>query len=158
LLGRFLRSGRPLGAFKPSKRCGGRPPQHFWMVLKPPGAVETPRTDPQNSGQTAFRYPDIALETPNSIELKGLVTSSTPYNLSPSQMRCLAYTCIRFGAMDQAVLSHVWPTIGRKPKKTEYRIANEPLMPLLAPIRSLLAPIKPLLGPYWPLLAPIGPY
>ena len=28
------------------------------MVLKPPGAAQTPKTDPQNSGQTAFRYPD----------------------------------------------------------------------------------------------------
>ena len=29
----------------------------FWMVLKPPGAAQTPKTDPTNSGQTAFRYP-----------------------------------------------------------------------------------------------------
>ena len=30
---------------------------HFWMALKPPGAAQTPKTDPKNSGQTAFRYP-----------------------------------------------------------------------------------------------------
>ena len=27
------------------------------MVLKPPGAAQTPKTDPTNSGQTAFRDP-----------------------------------------------------------------------------------------------------
>ncbi len=27
------------------------------MALRPPGAAQTPKTDPKNSGQTAFRYP-----------------------------------------------------------------------------------------------------
>jgi hypothetical protein len=27
------------------------------MVLKPPEAAQTPKTDPTNSGQIAFRYP-----------------------------------------------------------------------------------------------------
>ena len=27
------------------------------MVLKPPGAAQTPKTDPTKSGRTAFRYP-----------------------------------------------------------------------------------------------------
>ncbi len=58
VLGRLLGSGRPLGALKPSQNVGGRSPLHFWMVLKLPGAAQTPKTDPQNSGQTAFRYPE----------------------------------------------------------------------------------------------------
>ncbi len=45
------------GGFKTIQKCGGRSPLHFWMVLKPPGAAQTPKTDPTNSGQIAFRYP-----------------------------------------------------------------------------------------------------
>ncbi len=30
------------------QKCGGRNPLHFWMVLKPPGAAQTPKTDPKN--------------------------------------------------------------------------------------------------------------
>jgi hypothetical protein len=62
-----LVSGRPLGALKTIQKCGGRSPSHFWMVLKPPGAAQTPKTDPNNSGQTAFRYPgSIAFGASNS--------------------------------------------------------------------------------------------
>ncbi len=43
--------------------AGLRPP-YFWMVFKPPGAAQTPKTDPQNSGQTAFRYPDKVWTVP----------------------------------------------------------------------------------------------
>ena len=63
-LGRFVGSGRPLGALKPSKNVGGLRPPHFWMVLKPPVVAQTPKTDPQNSGQTAFRYPAFIKNDP----------------------------------------------------------------------------------------------
>ena len=45
------------GGFKTIQKCRGLRPPHFWMFLKPPGAAQTPKTDRQNSGQTAFRYP-----------------------------------------------------------------------------------------------------
>ncbi len=45
------------GGFKSIQKGGGLRPPHFWMVLKPPGAAQTPKTDPKHSGQTAFRYP-----------------------------------------------------------------------------------------------------
>ena len=54
------------GGFKTIQKRGGRGPLHFWMVLKPPGAAQTPKTDPQNSGQTAFRYPAIPESTSTS--------------------------------------------------------------------------------------------
>ena len=49
------------GGFKTVQKRGGRSSPPFWMVLKPPGAAQTPKTDPTNSGQTAFRYPDRSL-------------------------------------------------------------------------------------------------
>ena len=45
------------GGFKTIQKCGGLRPPHFWMILKPPEAAQTPKTDPNKSGQTAFRYP-----------------------------------------------------------------------------------------------------
>ncbi len=45
-----------LGALKPFKNVGGRSPPHFWMVLKPSGAAQTPNSYPKKSGQPAFRY------------------------------------------------------------------------------------------------------
>ncbi len=47
------------GGFTTIQKCGGPRPPHFWMVLKPPGAAQAPNKDPENSGQTAFRYPDL---------------------------------------------------------------------------------------------------
>jgi hypothetical protein len=49
------------GGFKTIQKCRGFRPPHFWMVLKPPGAAQTPKTDPTNSGQIAFRYPETWL-------------------------------------------------------------------------------------------------
>ena len=40
----FSGSGRPRGALKPSKKVGGFAPPPFWMVLKHPGAAQTPKT------------------------------------------------------------------------------------------------------------------
>ncbi len=51
------------GGFKNIQKCGGRSPPHFWLVLKLPGAAPTPKTDQQNSGQTAFRYPEKHIDT-----------------------------------------------------------------------------------------------
>ena len=48
------------GGFESIQKCGGRSPPPFWMVSKPPGAAQTPKTDPNKSGQTAFRYPEAA--------------------------------------------------------------------------------------------------
>ncbi len=45
----------------------------------------------------------------------------------------------------------VWPKIGRKTEKSEYRVANEPLSCLLGPYWPYEAPIRALLSPYWPL-------
>ncbi len=36
------------GGVKTIQKCGGRSPLHFWMVLKPPGAAQTTKTDPTN--------------------------------------------------------------------------------------------------------------
>ncbi len=52
------------GGSKNIQKCRGRSPPHFWMVLKPPGAAQTPKTDPKNSGQTAFRYP-VQIQNPS---------------------------------------------------------------------------------------------
>ena len=36
------------GGFKTIQKFGGLRPPHFWMVLKPSGAAQTPKTDPKN--------------------------------------------------------------------------------------------------------------
>ena len=55
----ILRSGRISGSHggvwgAPGAREG---PPPFWMLLKPPGAAQTPKSDPKSPGQTAFKYP-----------------------------------------------------------------------------------------------------
>ena len=40
----FSGSGRSRGAIKTIQKGGGLRPTHFWMVLKPPGAAQTPKT------------------------------------------------------------------------------------------------------------------
>ncbi len=63
------------GGFETLQKCGGRSPPHFWMVLKPRGAAQTPKTDPQNSGQTAFGYPVISL--PRQVHVSTQATKNT---------------------------------------------------------------------------------
>ena len=51
------------GGFRSIQKGGGLRPPPFWMVLKPPGAAQTPKTDPKNparlpSGTQAFVGPD----------------------------------------------------------------------------------------------------
>ena len=70
LLGRFLGSGRPLGALKPSKKVGGEAPHLLGGFQSPQGPPRPQKPTPKNSGQTAFRYP--------ATNPQGLVTSRAP--------------------------------------------------------------------------------
>ena len=45
-VGSFLGVWAAPGGFETFQKCGGRSPLHFWMVSKPPGAAQTPKTDP----------------------------------------------------------------------------------------------------------------